>query len=544
MMGLLRGLRPSNLVLLAASPFFVYLFATNDNYYRSLIFIIGVEDHAGGIFLAFALLVITLALGVWIAVQRSKVEQQRLLPGLIIIHLAFALYLAWLHDLDQFWHSVVGAMLDIRTSPWMIPTERQPTLTGEALGTLNQISAIALSAYALIFGLLVLWPILQGRKPSRPAVWFVLTVNMAALLYLLLFAHLGFATGLFVTLRAAVLAYLVAAVLGLGLAGLLGLKPGRQTLRHALTIILLLVVGSGVLLTRSEVNYRLVGSLEQRVAIISGTPSRLSDAIKAGSWPGGDQTQHQIRGVDSAERAVDLLANDERISAALLPSGAAPDDLPVLWEVSVLPDKYRTPGLILAVLAVLLLLFTFSAWQRQRHPLTVFAEFFIDVVRGIPMLVIILYIGLPLSGALKDATGGFFDLPNMVRGMIAISIGYSAYMAEIFRAGIEAIPRGQIEASQSLGLSRWDTARFIILPQAIRIVVPPLGNEFIAMLKDTSLLSILSVRDLTQRTREFQSASFLPFAPFNTAAILYVALTLMAASGLKWAERRTERRGR
>ena len=83
----------------------------------------------------------------------------------------------------------------------------------------------------------------------------------------------------------------------------------------------------------------------------------------------------------------------------------------------------------------------------------------------------------------------------------------------------------------------------MILPQAIRIVVPPLGNEFIAMLKDTSLLSILSVRDLTQRTREFQSASFLPFAPFNTAAILYVVLTLMAASGLKWVERRTERRG-
>ncbi|MDH3661252.1 MAG: ABC transporter permease subunit, partial [Alphaproteobacteria bacterium] len=459
---MLKSLRPSNLVLLAASPFFVYLFATNDNYYRSLVFIIGVEDHAGSIFLAFLLLVAMLALGIWIAIQSLKVEQRPLPPALALIHLALALHLAWLHDLDRFWHSVIGAMLDIRSSPWMVPSERQPTLTGEALDTLDQVSSFGLSAYALIFGLLLLSPMLRGRKPPRVALWSVLGLNLVGLVYLLLFAHLGFATGLFVTLRAAVLAYVVAAVLGLGLAGLLGLKPGKRTLHHAIATILLLGVGSGVLLTRAEVGYRLVGSLEQRVAIISGTPSRLSDAVKTGSWPGGDQAQHQIRGVDNAERALDLLLNDERVSAALLPSDATPDDMrdlwPVHWEVSVLPDHYRTPGLILAVLAVLLALFTLSAWQRQKHPLAVFAEFFIDVVRGIPMLVIILYIGLPLSGALKDATGGFFDLPNMVRGMIAISIGYSAYMAEIFRAGIEAIPRGQIEASQSLGLSRWDTA--------------------------------------------------------------------------------------
>jgi polar amino acid transport system permease protein len=99
-----------------------------------------------------------------------------------------------------------------------------------------------------------------------------------------------------------------------------------------------------------------------------------------------------------------------------------------------------------------------------------------------------------------------------------------------------------VEAAQSLGLSRWLSARLIILPQALRIVVPPLGNEFIAMIKDTSLLSILSVRDVTQRMREFQSASFLPFAPFNTAAVLYVVITLACASFLRWIERRYERR--
>jgi polar amino acid transport system permease protein len=149
------------------------------------------------------------------------------------------------------------------------------------------------------------------------------------------------------------------------------------------------------------------------------------------------------------------------------------------------------------------------------------------------MIVIIVYIGLPLAGALKNVSGGYMDMEMLTRGIIAISVGYSAYMAEIFRAGIEAIPKGQIEAARTLGLREHHVARFVIIPQAIAIVLPALGNEFIAMLKDTSLLSILSIRDITQRMREFQAQSFLAFEPFNTAALLYVFLTLLAASGIK-----------
>ena len=84
-----------------------------------------------------------------------------------------------------------------------------------------------------------------------------------------------------------------------------------------------------------------------------------------------------------------------------------------------------------------------------------------------------------------------------------------------------------------MGLREWHVARFVIVPQAIAIVLPALGNEFIAMLKDTSLVSILSVRDLTQRMREFQAQSFLVFEPFNSAALVYLLLTLIAASGIK-----------
>ena len=134
---------------------------------------------------------------------------------------------------------------------------------------------------------------------------------------------------------------------------------------------------------------------------------------------------------------------------------------------------------------------------------------------------------------MKTASSGYIDIQMMTRWIAAIAIGYSAYMAEIFRAGIEAIPKGQIEASRALGLRERHIARFIVIPQAIAIVLPALGNEFIAMLKDTSLISILSVRDLTQRMREFQAQSFLAFEPFNSAALIYVLLTLIAASGVK-----------
>ena len=149
------------------------------------------------------------------------------------------------------------------------------------------------------------------------------------------------------------------------------------------------------------------------------------------------------------------------------------------------------------------------------------------------MLVLVLYVGLPLAGAIKNASYEYIDMSIMARGVLAIGIGYSAYMAEIFRAGIEAVPRGQIEAAKTIGLRDWQIARFIVLPQAIAIILPALGNEFIAMLKDTALLSVLSLRDLTQRMREYQAATFQAFPAFNSAALIYIILTLVAASSIK-----------
>ena len=93
------------------------------------------------------------------------------------------------------------------------------------------------------------------------------------------------------------------------------------------------------------------------------------------------------------------------------------------------------------------------------------------------MLVIILYVGFPLQGAIRDITAGIIDMSRVTRGIVGISLGYAAYMAEIFRAGIEAIPKGQFEAARSLGLNGWQTAFYIVLPQALKIVIPPLGKR-------------------------------------------------------------------
>lgn len=386
----------------------------------------------------------------------------------------------------------------------------------------------------------------QGLKRIRPS-YLILLTALPFVIYLFATVEsyqraLSFiAPGLGTTLLVAVLGYAVACLLGLSLAGLLLLKLGRLTLLLFGFAALVLMVVSAFFFTRPQADYSLVGEPTGRVAIIRGTPARLSELIRTGVFvPDSEPTPLAVRAVESPEAALERLVGGQ-VNAAFLPTALAPADQPVLWQVRFLPDSARNPALASLVLAVVLALLTFGALYSGHHPLAIFAELYIDMMRGIPMLVIILYVGFPLQAAIRDASGGLIDMALLTRGVIGLSLGYAAYLAEIFRAGIEAVPKGQIEAARSLGLSGWQTARFVVLPQALRIVMPPLGNEFIAMLKDTSLLSVLAIRDITQRTREFSAATFQVFPPFNTVAILYIGLTLAASSLLKWLERRTKR---
>lgn len=540
----LTQLRPSNLILLAAAPFIVYLFATSPNYQRSLIAILGVEEEPGPLVWRFLALALVFALGLLYPIHAVSGRPRRgFAIGGGIASAILAALLAQV-DLAPFVNAVVANSVDAYTSTLIVPATTPRQLTPEALGLMVGLARQALLAYAAISLALLLVAVLLDRDRSNRgrATWAAIGAlalpSFAGLLYLLLICPAPFASGLMTTLRAAILAYVMAAILGLGLAALQQLKAGRRTIPAYAIASAILLAGAALLFMQPRESYVLVGNLTGRVAIVAGTPSSLIEAVRFGRYEGATSDDVKLRTTPNAARAVELIAAGGEVTGALLPAADAMPGQPVLWRAEILPDRWRIPAIALGIAGFLLGLLTFGAWRHRLHPVAAGAEFFVDTIRGIPMLVIILYIGLPLGGSIREVTSGTIDLPNLARGIIAMAIAYSAYLAEIFRAGIEAIPRGQVEAARSLGMSSWQVGHRIVLPQAVRLVIPALSNEFIAILKDTSLLSILSVRDVTQRMREFQSASFLPFAPFNAAAILYVVLTLAAASALKSIERR------
>jgi polar amino acid transport system permease protein len=136
------------------------------------------------------------------------------------------------------------------------------------------------------------------------------------------------------------------------------------------------------------------------------------------------------------------------------------------------------------------------------------------------------------------------DIPSDTRVMIALAIAYGGFEAETFRAGIESIGRGQMEAARTLGMSYFQAMRFVILPQAFRRVLPPLGNDFISMIKDSSLVSILGVRDMTQEARLYAAASFRYLETYSILAFNYLVLTFTLSLGVKALENRMSKGGK
>ena len=161
------------------------------------------------------------------------------------------------------------------------------------------------------------------------------------------------------------------------------------------------------------------------------------------------------------------------------------------------------------------------------------ATLYVEIVRGVPLLVIILYAHFVVAPAIGTNRHAVFS------GIMALSFGYGAYLAEVYRAGIESIERGQTEAARSLGMSYSQAMRYIVLPQAIRRVLPPLGNDFIAILKDSSLVSAIAVEELTQLGRIQAARTFDTFRTFNAVAVLYLILTLLLSLGVRYLERMT-----
>lgn len=165
------------------------------------------------------------------------------------------------------------------------------------------------------------------------------------------------------------------------------------------------------------------------------------------------------------------------------------------------------------------------------------ARTYVELVRGIPILPLIFTVALILIPFLKLDEFLNFEM----RATVTLSIIYGAYMAEIFRGGIQSVPPGQTEAGRSLGLSRRQTMNSVVLPQAMRAIIPPLGNDFIAILKDTSLLSVLGVLEITQRARQFSASTFKFREGYFVVAFIYLILTLSLSVLLSVLERRMTR---
>jgi polar amino acid transport system permease protein len=130
------------------------------------------------------------------------------------------------------------------------------------------------------------------------------------------------------------------------------------------------------------------------------------------------------------------------------------------------------------------------------------------------------------------------DFPLLWRAVLALVLAYAAFLAEIFRAGLQAVDKGQVEAAQALGLNGWQRFRHIVFPQAFRMILPPLGNDFVAMVKDSSLVSVLGVGDVAQLAKVTAAGNFLYFETYNVAALIYLTMTI----GLSLLMRRLEKR--
>jgi len=198
------------------------------------------------------------------------------------------------------------------------------------------------------------------------------------------------------------------------------------------------------------------------------------------------------------------------------------------------------------------------------------ATIIVELIRGIPTLVLLLYIvfGLvpELIGVGNDLGARLLennidplglstyiaelknrDVSLEYKAMAALSLSYGAFLSEVFRAGIDSIDRGQIEAAKSLGMSGRQVMMLVTLPQAIRNVLPPLGNDFIAMLKESSLVSAVGVSDITRQARDYNSATFTVFPGYNTIAATYLVLTLtlsMVVKGMEYFLNRSRRDNR
>ncbi|MBN1303083.1 MAG: amino acid ABC transporter permease [Anaerolineales bacterium] len=225
------------------------------------------------------------------------------------------------------------------------------------------------------------------------------------------------------------------------------------------------------------------------------------------------------------------------------------------------PDPYRdifffaldgvavTLSVTIAAYIVTLIAGLFGGLGRlsKSKPVYFLSSLYVEIVRGIPLLVQLIwwYFAFPvviqkLGRSLDIGFLSNYQANPIFMAIVGLVFCYGAYMSEIYRAGIQSIPVGQMEAALSVGMTRFQALRYIIVPQTIKVILPPMGNEFIALLKDSSLVSAVAVVDLTRRGREFMATHFNPIETWMLVALLYLIMTLFFSRVVSIVERRTK----
>ena len=204
--------------------------------------------------------------------------------------------------------------------------------------------------------------------------------------------------------------------------------------------------------------------------------------------------------------------------------------------------------LLLAIVSVLLavipaLLLALMRLSKNK-PIKWLAGAYIAVFRSTPMLVqlSIIYYGLFYAISLPRITlFGFVDISRFIPGVVALALNSSAYVAEIFRAGILAVDQGQTEAARSLGLSRWQSMRLVVLPQAIKNVLPALANEVVTMVKESSICSVIGMMELMWGAKTVATTTYVTLGPYVFAAVIYFCINFPASKAIEAVERRMRR---
>ncbi len=199
------------------------------------------------------------------------------------------------------------------------------------------------------------------------------------------------------------------------------------------------------------------------------------------------------------------------------------------------------------VLAMAIGLLTAIARGSRWRALRVISGAYVELMRTLPLFVLLLWVfyampilvqGLDPDGIGFRALGWIADLTPFMAAVIALALNAGAFLSEIFRAGIEGVPRGQVEAAQSLGMGRWLTLRRIVLPQALRRMLPPTVGQFIHTVKDSSLASAIGLAELTRRATELQTQTYRPLELYTLLALEYLVILLVLSRISRWLERR------